>query len=660
MDFQDSMAKMSTLFDTAKTSVGGLQNQFESLSNETGKSATELAEAGYQALSAGQDVGNVTDFVKTSVKLAKAGFTDTTTAVDVLTTAMNAYGSKAGTADEISNKLVRTQNLGKTTVGELASAMGKIIPTASSMNVGIDNLTSGYVSLTKQGIATAEATTYMNSMLNELGDSGTTLGGVLKDKTGKSFQELMDSGMSLADILKITKDYADENGIAYNELWGSAEAGKAGMAILNGGVDEFNKTVETMSSDVDDVGEALEKLDTPQAKVGKATNVLKNDLMSFGLMLLDTASPAIDVFTDGIVSIGSHISDVLNNSSSLGEAVQTLINDAIKWMQDTIASGIPTVGYDFITNLVNGILGSMDSLLGSLDQLISTAISFLIPMGTQFLNTAMEFIGQMALGVINRLPQWITSLGNLVNKAITYLMSNLPLFLQKGIQIVLKLVDGLIQALPSVVSALIGLVSTMISTIVMNLPQFMTTAGQIVGQLVGGLLNSAWNLGSAVGQLMDVIREKFGSLPSLALRWGKDLVQSFVNGITSMISSVVNAVSGVANKVKAFLHFSEPDEGPLANFHTYAPDMMKLFASGITKNAGEIEDAFNESLSFVNDPIQVNTKPITTKTPNSSDSAMSLGNVTFNIYGAEDDEKLAEMVMDKLQHIAKRKESVFA
>ena len=184
-----------TLFDTSKTSVSGLSKEFLTLSNKTGLSATELAEAGYQALSAGQSVDKVGKFVETAGNLAKAGFTSTTTAVDVLTTTMNAYGKSAGSANQIANKLVRTQNLGKTTVDELASSMGQIIPTASSMGVNINNLTSGYVSLTKQGIATAEATTYMNSMFNELGDSGTTLGGVIKEKTGKSFQECMNSGM---------------------------------------------------------------------------------------------------------------------------------------------------------------------------------------------------------------------------------------------------------------------------------------------------------------------------------------------------------------------------------------------------------------------------------------------------------------------------------
>lgn len=351
-------------------------------------------------------------------------------------------------------------------------------------------------------------------------------------------------------------------------------------------------------------------------------------------------------------------------SSTFGMAINglnSLIGDVISWMQTAIANGVPQVGFDFINNLVNGILETADTLLGSLDQLLNTAISFIFPFGMQFLMVAMEFIGQMTEGVIDRLPQWITSLGNLINKAIAYLMSNLPLFLQKGIQIVLKIVDGLIQSIPSVLSALLGLVTSMISTIVMNLPQFMTTAGQIVGQLVGGLLNSAGNLGSAVVQLVNVIGNKFRELPRLALGWGRDLIQSFVNGITSMISSVVGAVSGVASKVKSFLHFSEPDEGPLANFHTYAPDMMKLFASGITKNADEIEDAFNDSLDFINKPIDMNAKVTARTSPASSASASNnFGNVTINVYGANDDEKLAEMVMEKLQHITKRKGSAFA
>ena len=324
-DFQNGMSKMSTLFDTGKHSVQDLSKEFLDLSNKTGISATELAEAGYQALSAGQTVDTVGKFIETAGNLAKAGFTSTTTAVDVLTTAMNAYGEEAGTADQIANKLVRTQNLGKTTVDELASSMGKIIPTASSMGVNIDNLTSGYVSLTKQGIATAEATTYMNSMLNELGDSGTDLGGIIKEKTGKSFQDLMSEGYSLADVLKITKDYADENGIAYNELWGSAEAGKAGLAILNGGVEEFNGTVKAMESNVDDVGQALDKLETPSVKVQKSINKIKNSGIQLGTAFMASLEPALDKVSSGIEKATSWFSGLDDETKTTIATVMAVV-----------------------------------------------------------------------------------------------------------------------------------------------------------------------------------------------------------------------------------------------------------------------------------------------------------------------------------------------
>lgn len=366
--FNDAMSKMSTLFDTTETSVDDLAEQFLDLSNKTGISASELAEAGYQALSAGQNVDQVARFVETAGNLSKAGFTSSATAVDILTTSLNAYKGSCGTAEEVANKLVRTQNLGKTTVDELASSMGRIIPTASAMGVNIDNLTSGYVSLTKQGIATAEATTYMNGMLNELGDSGSTLGGILQEKTGKSFQDLMNEGYSLADVLQITKDYADENGTAYNELWGSMEAGKAGLAILNGGVEEFNDTVDIMASKTDDVGDALDKLNTPSRKVNESMNRIRNSGIQLGTALLTALAPTIDKVASGIEKATTWF-------NNLDPTVKTVIGGILAFVTalspvliigGKIIAGIGTV-IGVIAPLISmivGVIGSIHSLAG--------------------------------------------------------------------------------------------------------------------------------------------------------------------------------------------------------------------------------------------------------------------------------------------------------
>lgn len=424
-DFQNGMNKMSTLFDTSKTSVKGLSSEFLNLSNKTCISATELAEAGYQALSAGQSVDKVGKFVETAGNLAKAGFTSTTTAVDVLTTAMNAYGKNAGSADDIANKLVRTQNLGKTTVDELASSMGKIIPTASSMGVNIDNLTSGYVSLTKQGISTAESTTYMNSMLNELGDSSTNLGKIIKEKTGMSFQDCMKQGMSLGDVLKVTKDYADENGIAYNELWGSAEAGKAGLAILNGGVDEFNNTVGIMSSKTNDVGQALQKLESPSTKAKKAINEARNSGIEFGTSILISLAPAINAVTSGIERLTSWFNGLSNGTKTTIAVILALIAGLSPVLivlgkvissVGTIITLIPKISAG-ISLVMNGAKALWAILSANPIGLVIIAITALVT-GFTYLWNHCEGFRKFWIGLWNTAKSTISSAGNFIKGVI--------------------------------------------------------------------------------------------------------------------------------------------------------------------------------------------------------------------------------------------------
>ena len=80
--------------------------------------------------------------------------------------------------------------------------------------------------------------------------------------------------------------------------------------------------------------------------------------------------------------------------------------------------------------------------------------------------------------------------------------------------------------------------------------------------------------------------------------WGHDMIDSLVQGIKDKIEAVKNVIGDVANTIASFLHFSEPDVGPLSNFHTYAPDMMKLFSEGIRDNAHLITDAIGSSFDL--------------------------------------------------------------
>ena len=585
-DFQNGMAKMSTLFDTSKTSVSDLSKEFLTLSNKTGLSASELAEAGYQALSAGQSVDKVGKFVETAGNLAKAGFTSTTTAVDVLTTAMNAYGKSAGSADQIANKLVRTQNLGKTTVDELASAMGKVIPTASSMGVNINNLTSSYVSLTKQGIATAEATTYMNSMFNELGDSGTTLGGVIKEKTGKSFQECMNSGMSLADVLQITKQYADENGIAYNELWSSAEAGKAGLAILNGGVDEFNKTVETMASDTDDVGEALEKLETPSVKAHKAINQIKNSGIELGTAFIGALAPTLEKVcgvvekaTTWFSSLDEHTKTMIATAMGIGAVASPVliiggkIISGIGSMVGKIGTAISTI------SSLSGSVGGLSGVLGAITSpigLVVVAITALIAIFVALYNTNEDFrntvqsawttIKETISTVIEAVKELISAFIQLVKQAwdawgqdIINVVTNAFNYISTFIDSALKIVQAVWNDLKSVIETVLNAIKSFISTALNAIKSVFSTIWNAIKSVVTTVINaiksvisSVFNaIKSTITSILNSIKSVFSSV------WNgiKSTVSSVINGIKSTISSGMNGakstVTGVLNGIKS-------------------------------------------------------------------------------------------------------------
>ena len=111
-------------------------------------------------------------------------------------------------------------------------------------------------------------------------------------------------------------------------------------------------------------------------------------------------------------------------------------------------------------------------------------------------------------------------------------------------------------------------------------------------------------ISSALSGLYSVVSNGFSSairfitgLPGQAFQWGKDFIQGLINGISSMIQSVINTVSGLADRIRSFLHFSAPDEGPLADYETWMPDFMKGLASGIEKNRNLVEKAVRDVAS---------------------------------------------------------------
>lgn len=329
LDYEKSAAKVSTVMDTTVMSAKSMSDAIMEAATEVGYSATDYAEATYQAISASVDTADAVDFVKEATKLAEGGFTDLTTAIDIETTALNAYGLEASEATRVSDVLIQTQNKGKTTVDQLASNMGKVIPTAAAYNVSIENLGTSLAILTAGGISTEQSCTYLKSMLNELAKTGSTVSDTLKKQTGKTFSELMESGYSLGDVLAVlgvdvsglkTKiksltdsgmefdealskltEQGDANATAFANLWSSQEAGTAALALLNAGTEKYNETLTDMNGAAGSTQSAFETMQTDGVKLEKSIQTLKNELTAFG----EELTPAVEMATDAISKLAS-------------------------------------------------------------------------------------------------------------------------------------------------------------------------------------------------------------------------------------------------------------------------------------------------------------------------------------------------------------------
>lgn len=319
--FETAAAKVSTIADPTVKSLSEMKGEITTLSMETGKSVEELSEATYSALSAGVDTANAVEFAGTATMLATGGFTTASTAVDVLTTTLNAYQLEATQAGNVSNMLITTQNLGKTTVDELASSMGKVIPLASAYGVEMDNLSTAYAVMTANGIATAESTTYIKSMLGELGSSSSQVAKVLQDETGMSFAELTASGKSLGDVLEIIGDSVGGDSTAFNELWSSAEAGIGALSLLNSGSERYNEVLNEMQKSAGATEAAYSAMtDTTE----HSSERLENSMNNLNIAIGEGINPTISDMRNGLATVVDGVASFLSQHPAVVKAVTAI------------------------------------------------------------------------------------------------------------------------------------------------------------------------------------------------------------------------------------------------------------------------------------------------------------------------------------------------
>lgn len=382
--FQTRLAEVATL---GVERMDKLRAGILEVSAAIGQDLPTATQAAYQAISAGIPEGNVIDFLAVGAKAAVAGVTDMQTAVDALSTAVNAYGADADQAMKFSDQFFQVIKLGKTTFAELAASIGMVLPTAAAVGVSFDEVGGALALMTQKGINTAQAVTSLNALLMQL----------LKPAEGSAdaVERITNAAGGLAnlDLSKVIGELAKLDVKEQVGLIGSIEAVKALLSLQDAGLGEAIKSVSESLGATDTAFSKFEG--TFEFEKGK----LFQSLINFGTELATPVTEAIgEVFalvneniTPALTPIAGIIKDWFTDLWEGGFDKAT-VDQISQGMSITMEEAIALIGGE--QNVRASLKSTLESLVTRIGEEISEGMTALATGDTTLVDV---FAGWMAM-----------------------------------------------------------------------------------------------------------------------------------------------------------------------------------------------------------------------------------------------------------------------
>lgn len=586
-DFEDGMAKVYTIADDSVVPMKDMKQSLIELSNESGVATTELAEGMYEALSASVDTADALEFTATASDLARAGFLETAESVDVLTTIINAYGKETDEARQIANQLVEVQDRGKVTVQQLAQNMGNVIPTASSYKVSLEDLNTAYALITERGVGVAKATTQMERMFLELGDSGSTVAGILQDKTGQSFSELMESGYSLKDVITVLSDSVGGSQDKFNELWSSSVAGQGALNLLQISAESYDEELNKITNTSTKLDSNLETLNTSSYQFKSALNELKNSASILGETILVNLTPTLESIGSGIENLATWFNNLDPNMQS-AIANFTLFMACLAPVIMVVGQVVEKIGL-FTTNLGSVItkvgelvathLPSLVTLIGSISAPVLAVIAVItaVVSALVYLYNTNQEVHDKINGILTQMHASFSVIFGKIQEVIQILVD----FISSAIEVIVNVVTGLFDTIQPIISVALDFISSLISNC-------FTIINGLLDVFIG-LFTGDW--------------ERFGQGIGSIIRGCLDTIKSiFQNGFNAVMAFIGTFVSGAVSVFNGFKNTINSIFKAVGDFFTDPIGSIKSAWDGLKKWFGSLFKGFNISLPSIKLP----------------------------------------------------------
>lgn len=450
--------------------------------------------------------------------------------------------------------------------------------------VDIDSMQTGLKTLTNQLDDARNGSADAQARFEALGLS-------LEDISNMSREEVFESVISGFQQME---DSTERAALA-NDLFG--RSGQNLTPLFNQSVEETQALAQAaedlgliMSDDaVKASADYQDALDTMQRSMAG----LKNNMMGN--------------FLPGITSVMDGLTELFTGDGDTGVAK---ITEGIDMIVEQMTANFPKileVGMNVVQSLAQAIMDNLPALADAALQLVGTIATFVLENLPTLIEVGLNMLITLADGIIANLPVIIPAVVDVVLTIVEKLTDpdTIVKLIEAALQIIIALAEGIIKALPKLIEKAPVIIMNLLEALIRAIPVLLEVAGSIIATLGDGIINGLTTVAQWGADIITTIKDAIMQKIEEAKTWGKDLIQNFVDGIKGALNLVGDAVKAVAQKIKDFIGFSEPEEGPLSNFHTYAPDMIDLFTEGLEDSKMKLQSTLTSVLELPQNGMQV-------------------------------------------------------
>lgn len=487
------------------------------------------------------------------------------------------------------------QGLGGDTAqaAEIANeAMVDMSDNANKMGTDISSIQNAYQGFAKQNYTMLDnlklgyggTQAEMARLINDSGVLGDSIKVDEKTVNSVSFDKMIEAIHKVQTDLDITGTTSKE---AATTVSGSLGSVKAAWANLMAGMGDKNADLKNLIK---------EMVSTVKTFAKNILPVIKQALSGVTTLISELAP-------DIAAELPQLVSDLL---PQLIEAGTQIFQALVKGISDNIGT-ITQAAITAITTIATALIQNTGPLVQSLATIITTIAQALPTILPDLINAIVEQIPTVIQAVIDCMPAIIDGTIQIVTAIAEALVDNIDLIIDGAVQIIDALAMSLSDSdtAAKLAQSALEIIGTLTMELLKNLPDILADGILIAVELIKGIAQGMVDyfapVSDALSDMLIDLTDWFSRKWNDFKEWGSDMIQAFIDGIKEKWQSLKDTVCDVASSVKDFLGFSEPDKGPLSNFHTFAPDMMDLFAKGIADNEDTITMQFNRSLQSLMD-----------------------------------------------------------